>query len=309
MTLIMRNYQTEEDYWRIRAFLREVFLRNDRRQWSWPVTRFDYWYWHLVKNVGIGNALEDAVFLWETDQGQLVAAITTEDNVVTLQVHPNFHTEELEEDMLTVAEKHFTITTAAGRRRTFVDVHTNDSRRLNILKSRGYIQIENRLEYQWRRYLDAPIPEAPIPKGYTARSLGDIDELPARSWASWRAFHPGEPDEKYTGWEWYKAVQQSPLYRRDLDLVAVAPSGEIAAFATLWYDDVTRTGHFVPVGVIPEHQQHGLDRILITEGLCRLKRMGGVMAIAIGYDAYEAALYSSTLSLEHDISALWGKEW
>jgi hypothetical protein len=35
------------------------------------------------------------------------------------------------------------------------------------------------------------------------------------------------------GWRWYRDVQRAPLYRRDLDLVAVAPDGELAAFCTL----------------------------------------------------------------------------
>ena len=70
-------------------------------------------------------------------------------------------------------------------------------------------------------------------------------ELPARSWASWRAFHPDEPDEKYDhDWSWYQNIQAAPLYRRDLDLVAIAPGGEVAAFTTIWYDDVTRCGVF-----------------------------------------------------------------
>jgi len=48
MQLTMRVYQTEEDYCRIRAFLREVFLLNDRRELSWHVARLDYWRWHGI---------------------------------------------------------------------------------------------------------------------------------------------------------------------------------------------------------------------------------------------------------------------
>jgi hypothetical protein len=38
----MLPYQSEDDYWRIRQFLREVFGLNARRELSWPVYRFDY---------------------------------------------------------------------------------------------------------------------------------------------------------------------------------------------------------------------------------------------------------------------------
>ena len=37
------NYNGEEDYWRLRAFLREVFVLNDHRELSWQVARLDYW--------------------------------------------------------------------------------------------------------------------------------------------------------------------------------------------------------------------------------------------------------------------------
>ena len=70
MEPIFRNYQSEEDYWRIRNFLREVFLQNDRRMLSWPVARWDYWRWHGVLNMGDGS-LETGVFLWETEDCQL----------------------------------------------------------------------------------------------------------------------------------------------------------------------------------------------------------------------------------------------
>jgi hypothetical protein len=112
------------------------------------------------------------------------------------------------------------------------------------------------------------------------RALGEVEELPARSWASWRAFHPDEPDERYQGWEWYHNIQRIPLYRRDLDVVAVAPNGEIASFCTVWFDDVTRTGVFEPVGTAPEHQRRGLGKAVMCEGL-----------------------------QEYDLSEPWAREW
>ena len=140
------------------------------------------------------------------------------------------------------------------------------------------------------------------------RALGDVDELPARSWASWRGFHPDEPDEDYEGWEWYHNIQRCPLYRRDLDLVAVAPGGEIASFCTLWYDDVTRSAYIEPVATVPEHLRRGLARATITEGLRRLQRLGATRAFVGGYEPGPNALYASVLSAEHDRSEQWIKE-
>jgi hypothetical protein len=73
-----RPYQSEEDFWHIRDFLREVFLLNDRRMFCWPVARLDYWRWHGILNLGDG-ALDKDVFLWETDDQQIVAVLNCEE--------------------------------------------------------------------------------------------------------------------------------------------------------------------------------------------------------------------------------------
>jgi predicted N-acetyltransferase YhbS len=134
-------------------------------------------------------------------------------------------------------------------------------------------------------------------------------DLPARSWASWRAFHPDEPDENYKGWEWYFNIQRDPLYRRDLDLVVVAPNGEMASFTTIWWDEVTKTGAFEPVGTAPEHQRKGLARALMTEGLNRLKQLGAAMAYVSSYGMAAHATYESVGFAKYDRSELWKKLW
>jgi mycothiol synthase len=303
MKITMRPYLTEDDYWRIRAFLRRVMQLNDVREKSWHVARLDYWRWHVAANCQDRDSIEDVVFLWETADGEIVAVLNPEGpGEAHLQVHPELRTPELEEEMLAVAEEHLA---ADHDDKRVLTVWRDDQ---DVLKRRGYTK-GTWTEHQWRRDLDAPIPDVPVSPGYTVRALGDVDELPARSWASWRGFHPDEPDEDYEGWEWYLNVQRCPLYRRDLDIVAVAPSGEIASFCTLWYDDVTRSAYIEPVATVPEHQRRGLARAAITEGLRRLQRLGATRAFVGGYEPGPNALYSSVLSAEHDLSEQWIKRW
>ncbi len=64
MKTSMHRYRNDEDYWRIREFLRNVLLANDLNQTSWDVARFDYWRWHGVLNMKHGTPGED-VFLWD----------------------------------------------------------------------------------------------------------------------------------------------------------------------------------------------------------------------------------------------------
>lgn len=292
----MRPYRDEEDYWRIRAFLREVFLLNGRREMCWQAARLDYWRWHVVLNCEALPAIEPYIFLWETPGGELAAVLNPEGlGEVFLQVHPAQTTPALIEDMLDVAETHLACAGAEGRRTIQVWAHESDRERQAALARRGYTR-GDWPEHQHRRLLDgSPLPDAPIAPGYRVRPLGDADELPSRSWASWRAFHPDEPDGAYQGWEWYLNIRRCPMYRRDLDIVAEAPDGTIAGFCTVWYDDVTRAGYFEPVGIMREHQRRGLGRAVMVEALRRLERLGGTLATVGGFSAAANALYTSVM--------------
>jgi mycothiol synthase len=307
VTLTMRPYQTEDDYWRIRAFLRQVMLLNKVREKSWHVARLDYWRWHGIANQGDGQ-LEQDVFLWETEEGQIASVLNREEaGNAYLQVHPRLRTPELEEEMVALAEERLAVR-REGKQVLAVWTDAQDTLRLDILKRHGYTR-GKWAESQWRRDLDTPVPGTSLPPDYTVRALGDVDELPARSWASWKAFHPDAPDDDYEGWEWYLNIQRCPLYRRDLDIVAVAPEGEIVAFTTVWYDDVTRSAYFEPVGTMPAHQRRGLARAILSEGLRRLQRLGAARAFVGGYEPGPNALYSSVLSADHDRSEQWVKKW
>jgi GNAT superfamily N-acetyltransferase len=308
MRLIMRPYQEEEDAWRIRAFLREVSWLNNRHDRSWNVVRFDYWRWHVNENIE-HHRLEEVIFLWETVDGQLAAVLNPEGKgEAFLQVHPGFRTPQLEGEMLEIAEQRLAVPGAAGRRQLRVWANEDDTLRQQLLQRRGYTR-GDWPEYQRRRPLSMPIPEVRVAPGYTVRALGDVEELPARSLVSWQAFHPDEPDERYEGWTWYPNVQRAPLYRRDLDLVAVAPGGEFASFCTVWFDDVNRTGVFEPVGTAPAHQRRGLGKAVMGEGLRRLKQMGATLATVGSYSAEAGALYAAVGFTEYDLLERWNIEF
>ena len=310
MKLTMRTYQDEDDTWRIRAFLRQVFLLNGRRELSWQVYRFDYWRWHGIENLGHGR-LEEDVFVWETADEQIAAVLNREGpGQAFLQVHPKLRTPELEAEMLDVAEEHLAARDSEGRRKLTVWSNKGDTLRRDILIGRGYTKGEWP-EYQRRQSLAGPLPEAQPPPGYTVRSLGDGAELLERCYASGLAFHPHEiryAVENREDVSWYRNIQNAPLYRRDLDIVAVAPDGAVASFCTVWFDDVTRTGAFEPVGTAPAHQRRGLGRAVMCEGLRRLKRIGATMAYVGSYDAPAHGLYASVGFTEYELSEPWVKE-
>ena len=304
----MRLYQTEDDYWRIREFLRNVYLLNHRHEYAWSLLRWDYWRWHINENLFQFN-LPEVVSLWESD-GQIVAMLSPDTTgEAFFQVHPEFREKILLTEMLDVAEAKLPNTKDDGKKELIVWVNAADELMKKLFTQYGYQRSKFKAEHMRRRFFTTPVPASVPPGGYTVRALGNEDELPARSWLSWKAFHPDEPDEDYQGWEWYRNVQRVPLYRRDLDIVAVAPHGELAAFCTVWFDDVTRTAIFEPVGTHPEHQKRGLGKAVMAEGLRRAERLGADLATVSSYGEAAHALYASMGFTEFDLLEPWIKEW
>ena len=99
------------------------------------------------------------------------------------------------------------------------------------------------------------------------------------------------------------------MYRRDLDVVAIAPDGSIAAFCTLWYDDVTRSGYFEPVGTTPEHRRRGLGKAVMVEAMRRVRRMGSVQVVVGGYTGPANSLYRSVVSEQCERYEPWIRAW
>lgn len=214
--------------------------------------------------------------------------------------------------MIDTAEAELSVATKDGERVLYVWADEDDGLRNDVLAGRGFETYRNghAKEHNRRRSLVDPIPEAPLALGYAIRSMGDADELPARSLASWRAFHPEEPDDgcEASG-AWYRNVQRAPLYRRDLDVVAIAPDGAIASFATCYFDDATRAGVFVLVGTATEHQRRGLAKAAMTEALRRLRWIGAEAAYVSSTDPPAHALYASVGFTECRLAQAWHKRF
>ena len=309
MDLIRRRYETSADYWRAREFFRALRIADPRPGENWHVGDFDYWRWHTLENV-VERPPNELRF-WETSDGRIAAVLTQGDPGVC---HPmadsSIATEDLLNEMLEVAEAELT-TVRSGQRVLFAWADERNDLLSSVLRSRGYAhgQGVHAMEHNaWQALPEAPA-SAPLPDGYAIRSMGDADEHPSRSFASWRAFHPGEPDEGADPeGSWYANVKRSPTYRRDLDLVAVdQASGAIVAFSTCYFDDVSRTGAIVLVGTAPAHQRKGLGKAVVTETLRRLHRLGGVGAYVSWYEPVPGALYRSCGFTDFEIGRAWKK--
>ncbi len=306
MPLTLRKYHHEDDYWHIRSFLRQVFILNNRRELSWQVARFDYWRWHGVLNLNDGS-LED-VSIWETEDGQMAAVLNPEGlGEAHFSIHPAFNTPELAAEMVITAEQSLAVASPDGQKKLTVWINEHQPFLKDVLIERGYTQSEYSESMRYRS-LEEPILDAAPPVGYTVRPLGDGLEFLERCYASGLAFHDDDihiARDNRDHPQWYRNLQTAPLYRRDLDIVAVAPDGSVASFCTIWFDDVTRSAYFEPVATVPAHQRCGLGKAVMCEGLRRLKRMGGTKAFVGSYSPEAHALYASVGFIEYELLELW----
>ena len=307
MELTIRTCNKEDDFWQTRNFLREIFLLNGRLEHSWNVARLDYWRWHYIKTCNIIVSVDKGLTLWESAYGKIIAALNhIGGSELRLHVHPHFRSAELENEMLSYAEENFYAVAEDGRRYIYLPIFDDDTLRQEIAQNRDYKK-QPGWGHHYRRNLDSSIPDSPIPSGYAIRSMGDAQDYPARSWASWRAFHNDEPDENYDGdYAWYANLQSAPLYRRDLDVIAVASDGSIAAFCTIFYDDYTRSAVTVLVGTVAEHWRRGLGKAVLTEGLRRLKELGCTLVFSTAHEEPADFLYRSIMQ-EMKVTDTWLK--
>ena len=312
MTLIRRQYETADDYWRVREFFRSLRAADPQARGIWDVCAFDYWRWHTLENVWERSPGE--LRYWETPNGQVTAVLAYGDpGVCHPMADPKTVTRDLLYEMLGIAESEFLKELDDGRTALFPWADQDDALLNSVLEERGYVHHSSghATEYHgWACLRDAPNP-VEVPAGYRLRSMGDVDEHPARSLASWRVFHPGEPDEGADPeGAWYRNIQRAPLYRRDLDVVAVAEeSGDIVAFSTCYYDDVLRTGNLLLVGAIPSQLQEDLERAVIVETLARLHHIGAVGTYMSWYESDPGSVYESAGFHVQTVSRVWRKSF
>jgi ribosomal protein S18 acetylase RimI-like enzyme len=146
-----------------------------------------------------------------------------------------------------------------------------DAEQIAHLKISGFTQRGGSL-LQYQRRLEERIDSPEIPSGFYVRRLAGEAEAPLRAEASHTAFESEMPMQRYL--ERYTAFMRSPVYRPEMDLVAVAPDGRAAAFCIAWLDLTNRVGLFEPVGTHPEFRRMGLGKAVLAEGMRRMMAYG-----------------------------------
>ena len=168
--------------------------------------------------------------------------------------------------------------------------HEWDAPQLAALTRAGFAPQNNRMLRLVREIQPSDLDAVALPVGFHFADMQD-GEISA---ADRVKIHQDVWQPSKVTPEAYARLQATPLYRPDLDVMVVAPSGEIAAYALGWLDPGSRSGLMEPVGTRAEFRRQGLGKSLIREVTRRFAALGTQQATIGTYEKNAAAaLYTS----------------
>ena len=130
-------------------------------------------------------------------------------------------------------------------------------------------------------------PDVQLPEAFSIRSVAGEHEAQLAADVHNGAFGP-----KWTE-AMYLKVMRTPGYDPERELVAVAPDGRFAAFTVIWFDPISRSGLFEPVGCHSDFRRRGLSTALMYAGMARMKEAGMETAHVGCEDEAACKLYHS----------------
>lgn len=232
--------------------------------------------------------------LWMDENGQLLAWAVLQVPFWTMDyaVHPEF--QHLHPQILKWADEQAQkiINTPSGHPAWFVTVLASQTDRIRDLEQIGFASQADVGENSWTQVLMEYSIQTPdelnLPEGFHIRPLNGANEVEA-----YVELHRAVFESKNMTTEWRQRTLQRPEYVPDLDLVAVAPDGQLASFCICWlYKDTNGnvSGQIEPLGVHADFRKLGLARAILVEGLKRLSAKG-VTQIYVQTDNYRNAAF------------------
>jgi ribosomal protein S18 acetylase RimI-like enzyme len=218
----------------------------------------------------------DNVGLWTDAEGRLLAwaVMQTPFWAIDYACHPHAES-SLHRNILAWADRraHALLDTLYGRPAWFVNVFAHQTEWISDLEAAGFASQADVRNDSWSKVLmlrpkGASLPATARPEGFTIRPLAGEAEVEA-----YVALHRAIFGSENMTVAWRTHTLRQPGYRPDLDLVAVAPDGRLAAFCVCWLDPdsgAPARGQIEPLGVGADFRNPGLGRAILTEGLRRL---------------------------------------
>jgi mycothiol synthase len=244
------------------------------------------WLWQLHLREDRLPAARENLRIWTGHGGTIQGFCWFRSNHLEIQVDPAASPSgEIEREMLAWAHDRQEAGPDGARADLMADAFEHDARKIGILTDLGFRVTDFDRYDLFRQELNAQVAQATVPTGAEVRAVDPDRDLDDRVAIHREVWHPSKLTASA-----YAAVRAAPGFLPELDLIAIAPDGTIAAYCTCWYDPVNRIGEFEPVGARAAYRRQGYGLAIMHEGLRRLQRLGATEAIVLS-SATNAASY------------------
>ena len=232
--------------------------------------------------------------LWVSGEDQLLAWAVLQTPFWTIDYvcHPEAG-KDLHRQVLAWADARAlaVLDTPAGHPTWFVNVFAGQAERIRDLEEAGFASQAGVGQDSWSKVLlcrpaELPVPDYSLPAGFEIRPLAGQREV-----EDYVQLHQAVFESRNMTVAWRERTLRRPEYHADLDLVAVAPDGRLAAFCVCWLDASWAEGpggQIEPLGVHQGFRYLGLGQAILSEGLRRLS-LGGARRVYVETDRHRNA--------------------
>lgn len=272
------GYGISDDYIALHNFL--VDSGNPEFSYArldWMITHRPYLQEENLCKIGI----------WE-DEGKIVAADlfdTTLDNIfpVVLSGYENLYHEMIDYAQANMGLPDNTVLK--------IFINKDNICLKKCVESMGFYQLSEKDKLA--RYDLNNIPEYTLPDGFTIVSLKEEREYEKYAKCLFKGFNHEKQGETFIFGTEMLEEQRMELEREmvnlDLKLNVKAPDGSYVAHCGMWYDLKSEFAVIEPVATIPEFRKMGIGKVVVLEGLRRVKAMGARYAyVGSGQQFYYA---------------------
>jgi RimJ/RimL family protein N-acetyltransferase len=229
------------------------------------------WWWRIPRSTDVLPQL-----FWFDDAGRSEAAVIATDWGDSIGLNPIVMPDATSDWIGNVVERGLDRAAKAGFDEVDFVIDLADHTLADALAGHGFTTMEDELVDSW---LDATNPPAisTLHPDYRLASRLDTHSAPHHLVGR-------------NGPEVEERLNQTSLYRADLDLVVLDTDDIVAAYGLFWFDPETATGLVEPMRTEDSHQRRGLARHVLTAGL-NLLFDAGAGRIKIAWDPNNQAAH------------------
>jgi predicted N-acetyltransferase YhbS len=271
MSVSLRKYNISTDFKRVGDFIIENY-QPDNKDGNFLHPAWEYMHGHPW----LDEKSLDKIGVWE-DSGNIVAVVHYEHKPgeAFFEIHPEYT--YLKSAMLEYTEKNLYATTPEDR--DYIKAFINDfDKEFEVLaESCGYEKDNSFARPMSQMTITNPFPPISLPEGFLLKSLAEDNDLAKLDHCIYRGFNHGDepPEIDYAG---RKKQQSMPNYRKDLNIIVVAPDGNFVAYAGLWFEATNKYAYVEPVCTDPDYRLRGLGKAAVMEGIRRCGKLGAEVA-------------------------------